>query len=105
VKKRLVLTTAVVAAAICAPASQAIFAPAGPPGGPAAQSRAAEQAVPAAPSGGLAAWSRPAPRGPAASTENGFDFADAAVGLGVGLGAALLLVGGIRGRRSAPLDA
>ena len=44
-KKRLVLTTAVVAAAISASAAQAVGVPAGPPGGLAAQS-GGEQAVP-----------------------------------------------------------
>jgi hypothetical protein len=103
VKKRLVLTTAVLAAAISASTAQAIGVVAGPPGGFAAQS-GGEQVVPAAPPGGLAARFR-AERAAVPAAQDEFDFADAAVGLGVGLGAALLLVGGVRARRSAPADA
>ncbi len=54
VKKRLVLATAVVAAAISASSAQAVGVPAGPPGGLAAQSHS-EQTVPPGPPGGLAA--------------------------------------------------
>jgi hypothetical protein len=110
VKKRLALTTAVTLTAICAPATQAIGVPAHSPGGAVGQVQS-EQAVPVAPPGGYAAWSRPAPRAVAASTTDGssradgFDFADAAVGLGVGLGVAFLALGRARGRRSVPADA
>jgi hypothetical protein len=103
VKKRLVLTTAVVAAAISASAAQAVGVPAGPPGGLAAQSLR-EQTVPPGPPGGFAARFR-AERAAFPAAQDKFDFADAAVGLGVGLGAALLLVGRVRGRHSAPADA
>jgi len=109
VKKRLALTTAVALTAICAPATQAIGVPAQPPAGVAGQFQG-EQAVPVAPPGGYAAWSRPAPRAVASTTDgssttDGFDFADAAVGLGVGLGVAFLALGRARGRRSVPADA
>jgi hypothetical protein len=109
VKKRLALTTAVALTAICAPAAQAIGVPAQPPAGVVGQFQD-EQAVPVAPPGGYAAWSRPAPRAVASptdgsSTTDGFDFADAAVGLGVGLGVAFLALGRARGRRSVPADA
>ena len=103
-KKRLALTTAVALTAICAPATQAIGVPAQPPAGVTGQIQG-EQAVPVAPPGGYAAWSRPAPRAIAAPTTGGFDFGDAAVGLGFGLGVAFLALGRARGRRSVPADA
>jgi len=104
VKKRLVLTTAVVAAAISASAAQAIGVVAGPPRGGIPAQSGAEPTVPPGPPGGFAARFR-AERAAFPAAQDTFDFADAAVGLGVGLGAALLLVGGARSRRSAPADA
>lgn len=102
-KKRLVLATAVVAAAISASSAQAVGVPAGPPGGLAVQSHS-EQTVPPGPPGGLAARIR-AEAQAATAAQDEFDFAHAAIGLAVGLGAGLLVVGGARSRRSAPADA